>query len=167
MTVWPLQSDRKAMVAVFGNPDGNGDGTADLSWIAAHLVAIVPPYQLYYAGKPVKTITVNKAIAPAVMRALTKVKALYPDPKVLAKLGIDRFDGCYNFRPKRGNAASLSTHAYAVGMDWSAARNPFHAKKSDLPADFVKAFTDEGAEWGNTWSPASRDPMHIQFSRTH
>jgi hypothetical protein len=162
MTNWPLQSDKAAMVAKFGNPDSNGDGAADLSWTAKHLTTIVPPYQLYYAGKPVKKITLNSEIAEPVTRALTKIGNTFPDAKERAKLGIDQFDGCFNFRVKRGKSKSLSMHAYAVALDFSAARNPFHAKRSDLPAEFIKAFTDEGA----TWLGPTLDPMHFQFART-
>lgn len=166
-SIWPLQNDLKAMHAMFGNPDTNHDGAADLAWVRDHLTTIIPPYALFYAGKPVRAITVNKAIALPVTRALTTVAHVYPDAHQRTVLGIDQFDGCYNFRPKRSNPDDLSMHAYAVGLDFSAARNPFHAQHSDLPAGFVKAFTDEGAEWGNTWSPKSRDPMHFQFARTH
>mgnify|MGYP006921305174 CR=1 FL=1 len=162
-TLWPKQSDLAGMRKTFGNPDANGDGAADPAWVASHLTTIVPPYPLFYAGKRVKKITVNKAIAAAVLRALNTVLKLFPDAKVRAKLGIDQFDGCYNFRVKRGNPNSLSMHAYAAGLDFSAKRNPFHAKKSDLPAEFVKAFTDEGA----VWLGPTLDPMHIQFARTH
>jgi hypothetical protein len=164
-TSWPRQSDRKAMAAMFGNPDANNDGAPDPAWVRDHLTTIVPPYALFYAGKPVRAITLNKAIAAPVTRALTIVAHRFPDPKQRAVLGIDQFDGCYNFRPKRG-AGSLSMHAYAAALDFSARRNPFHARRSDLPEGFVTAFTDEGAEWGNNWSPKSRDPMHFQFART-
>lgn len=166
-TTWPLQSDLAAMHAMFGNPDANNDGAPDPAWVRGHLTTIVPPYQLFYAGKPVRAVTLNRAIAASVTRALTKVAGLVPDPKQRAKLGIDQFDGCYNFRPKRNGSGSLSMHAYGVALDFSAARNPFHAQHSDLPTLFVMAFKDEGAEWGNDWTPASRDPMHFQFARTH
>lgn len=166
MTIWPKQNDLAAMHATFGNPDANNDGAPDPSWVAAHLTTIIPPYAIFYGGKPVHAITVNKAVAAPMMRALTTIGLTYPNAADRATRGIDQFDGCYNFRRKRGNASSLSMHAYAVASDWSATRNPFHAQHSDLPAPFVKAFTDEGAEWGNNWTPASRDPMHFQFART-
>lgn len=167
MPNWPKQSDLAAMHEMFGSPDANNDGAPDLSWTHAHLTTIIPPYQLFYAGKPVKAITLNKAIADPVMRALTAIGLTYPNAADRATRGVDQFDGCYNFRVKRGNHTSLSMHAYGVALDFSATRNPFHAQHSDLPAPFVKAFTDEGAEWGNNWTPASRDPMHFQFARTH
>lgn len=165
MTTWPLQSDLAAMHAAFGNPDANNDGAPDPSWMRTHLTSIVLPYALFYAGKPVRSITVNRAIAAPVTRALTRVGARWPLAAARAELGIDRFDGCFNFRPKRGGS-SLSMHSYAIALDFSAARNPFHAQHSDLPAEFIQAFTDEGAEWGGSWSAASRDPMHLQFART-
>jgi len=160
--VWPLQSDLKAMRKVYGNPDANGDGSVDPTWVANNLTAIVPPYQFYYGGKKVSKITLHRAIVEPVTRALTKIAKLYPDAKVRKKLGIDQFDGCFNFRPKRSGSGQLSMHAYAAALDFSAARNRYKAGKSDLPAPFIKAFTDEGA----TWLGPSLDPMHFQFART-
>lgn len=166
MTIWPKQNDLAGLRAMFGNPDKNNDGAADPSWMHDHLTTIVPPYALFYAGKPVHMITVNKAIAGPVVRALTQAERAFPDAAKRKQLGIDQFDGCFNFRGKRGHPESLSMHAYAIALDFNAARNPFRTMHADMPAEFVKAWTDEGAEWGNIWSPASRDPMHFQFAHT-
>lgn len=163
---WPLQSDLPALHALFGRPDANNDGAADLSWVHGHLGIITPPYPLFYAGKPVRFITLNTAIAAPVSRALARVARDFPDLEQRKKLGIDQFDGCFNFRGKRGDPSSLSMHSYAIALDFSAARNPFRSQHTDLPAEFIKAWQDEGAEWGGNWSPRSRDPMHFQFART-
>lgn len=166
MTIWPKQNDLSAMHAMFGNPDANNDGAADLAWARTWLVTITPAYPLFYAGKPVLRITVNKAIAAPVSRVLAHVASIFPDAGKRKALGIDQFDGCFNFRAKRGGH-SLSMHSYAIALDFNAARNPFRTTHNDMPEAFVKAWQDEGAEWGGLWSAGSRDPMHFQFARTH
>lgn len=165
MPTWPLQSDLKAMRRVFGNPDANNDGAADPSWMRDHLTSIVPPYPLFYDGKPVKRITLNKAIAEPTLRALQRVAHDFPSLANRKQLGIDQFNGCFNFRKKRAGS-SLSMHAYACALDFNAARNPFRSATTDMPPGFVDAFRAEGAEWGGSWSAASRDGMHLQFART-
>lgn len=162
---WPLQSDLKAMHAVFGNPDANGDGAPDPAWVAAHLTSIVPPYQMFYGTTPIKRLTCNKAIAEPLLASLAGILALYKTPAEIAKHGMDQFSGCYNFRPKRGGS-SLSMHAYGAAIDMDAAHNPFRSTHFTMPPEVVAIFAKTGAEWGGSWSPASRDAMHFQWART-
>jgi hypothetical protein len=164
-TTWPLQSDLKAMRAVYGNPDANNDGAADLSWTAQHLTTIVPPYAMFYAGKRVSKITVNRACAPALLAALTGIGKHYGTSAALAKAGLDQFGGLYNFRPKRSGSGSLSMHAYGVAIDMDPDHNPFKGKTRRMPDDAVRIFKDQGAAWGGDWSAGSYDPMHFQFAR--
>ena len=59
---WPDQATVRAGLSIFGRP---GDEN--------NLVSIVPPYPLYYEGRPVKTIRVHQAIAQDVQAALAEV----------------------------------------------------------------------------------------------
>lgn len=164
--IWPLQSDLAAMHALYGNPDANGDGAPDPAWAAKFLTTIVPPYQMFYGQIPVKRITVNHGCAIQMLAALGAILDHYKTENAIRDVGLHNFSGCYNFRAKRGNPRSLSMHSYACAIDLDAAHNPFRSKKGTMPQAAVDAFTKQGATWGGTWSPASRDPMHYQWART-
>lgn len=164
-TTWPLQSDLAAMHAAFGNPDSNNDGAADRAWVLSHLAEITPPYPVFYNGKPVRAITCNRAIAAPLLASLQDVLKHYGSPAGVAKVGMDRFDGCFEFRVKRGNSNSLSMHAYGCATDWNARDNPFQSKGGTMPKDVVDIFKSHGAIWGGDWSAKSRDPMHFQWAR--
>lgn len=165
MTPWPKQSDLAAMHAMFGNPDANGDGAPDPSWVVAHLTTIEPPYQMFFGVTPIKRITCNKAIATPLLAALIGIEQLYKTPDEIAKHGMDQYSGCFNFRPKRGGS-SLSMHAYGVAIDMDAAHNPFRSTKFTMPLEVVAIFQAQGAEWGGGWKH-STDAMHFQWARTH
>lgn len=164
-THWPLQSDLKGMRVMFGNPDANGDGAPDPSWVAKYLTTITPPYQMFYGLTAVKRITVNRGCSAALLAALGGILDHYKTENAIRDVGLHNFSGCYNFRAKRGNPNSLSMHAYACAVDLDAAHNAFHAKKYTMPQAAVEAFAAQGATWGGTFSKASFDPMHMQFSR--
>lgn len=160
--LFPLQSDLAAMRALYGNPDANNDGAADPAWAAKYLTTITPPYAMFYDGKPVKKITVNKGCAAQLLGALTDVGKLYGSAAAIKKVGLDQFGGVFNFRPKRGNAKSLSMHGYACAIDLDPAHNAFKSKKPGrMPAEVVKIFES----WGATWLGPKLDPMHFQWSR--
>lgn len=159
---WPKQSDLVGMHKVFGNPDGNGDGTADLTWMQQHLTTIIPPFPMFYGTTPVKKLTVNRAIAEYYLAALVDVEKEYGDQ--VNATGLQHFDGCFNFRPKRAGH-SLSMHAYAAAVDHDAAHNPFQHKHGLMLPRVVQIFKDHEAIWGGDWSEGSADPMHFQWPR--
>lgn len=86
------------------------------------------------------------------------------------------WDGCWNFRPKRGYEAKyerlmaqgleleaidcLSIHAWAGAVDLNASTNQL-GKKPTLSKGFVKCFTDAPFEWGGNWNRP--DGMHFQL----
>ena len=95
---WPDQSTVRAGLSIFGRP---GDEN--------NLVSIVPPYPLYYEGRPVKTIRVHQAIAQDVQAALAEVLAAYGLDRIRA-LHLDQYGGSYNDRSTAGGK-SKSMHA--------------------------------------------------------
>lgn len=150
---WPRDVEAE-MRAFYGEP-----GTGHKS--------IVPAYPLFYEGRALKTITVHGRIAEAVEEVLSAVLAAY-GRKEIARLGLDRFDGCYNVRRKRGGE-SWSTHAYGAALDFDAARNALHW-------DHTKAVFagPEYEAWWRAWEgvgavslgrEADMDWMHVQFAR--
>lgn len=163
MTVWPKQSE---VDNFYGNPRGR-NGTASPKWESENLIPIVPPFQMYYAGKPIKSFRFHKKAAPALLAALKTINDLAKgDKKLLAQWGVDQFGGAYNFRLKRGSN-TLSMHSYGCAIDLDPARNGFHDTTPELAKypQVIKAFEDQGAVWGGRWSGRSADGMHFQFAR--
>jgi hypothetical protein len=69
------------------------------------------------------------------------------------------WDGCFNIRKKRG-LSSMSLHSWGIAIDVNAFENGL-SKTPKLSADFVKCFTDNGFDWGGTWT--RKDGMHFQL----
>ena len=133
----------------------------------SNLVNIKPPYQLYYCGKPVKTIRVHKHIADNVQKALTEILAHYGIEKI-KKLGLDQYSGSYNYR-KSTNSSSMSMHAWGIALDFAAEKNTYAMKKPQ--ASLSKP---ECEKWWEIWEKHGAvslgrelgyDWMHLQFSR--
>lgn len=163
MTTWPKQSECDIF---YGNPRGR-NGAASGKWESENLVPVVPPFQMTYAGKPIRTFRFHKKAAPALLTALLAINTAFKgDKKALAACGISVFGGSYNFRLKR-NSNTLSMHSYGCAIDFDPARNqmgdttPYFAKYPLI----IKAFEDVGAVWGGRWAGASCDGMHFQFAR--
>lgn len=151
---WPRDTFHE-MEAFFG-PHGDTD---------LHL-AITPPYQLYFDGRPISKITVHRKIAAAVLHVLDAVRREY-GPEI-HELQLDVFDGCFNDRAKRGGT-SWSTHAYAAALDFCAARNALRMDHTE--ALFARP---EYEPWWKLWESVGAvslgrerdfDWMHVQFAR--
>lgn len=71
------------------------------------------------------------------------------------------WDGCFNIRKKRG-LASMSLHSWGIAIDVNAFENGLGVQPK-LSAKFVKCFTDNGFDWGGTWT--RKDGMHFQLSK--
>lgn len=163
MTTWPSQNDHAALVAMFGNPDANGDGAPDPAWVHEHLTTIAPPYQLYYGTAPVKRITCNRAIAEPLFACFSDILKHYGSAAEVRRHNMDAYSGCYNFRPKRAGH-SLSMHAYGIAIDLDAIHNPFQRPGGAMPVEAVAIFKAHGAVWGGDFSPKYHDPMHFQWA---
>jgi hypothetical protein len=160
--MWPHQTE---VATFYGNPRGR-NGTASKIWEKANLVTVVPPYQMYYAGKPISSFRVHKKCAAATVLALKAIfDATKGDKKLLTVSGANVFGGSYCFRLMRGSN-HLSMHSYGCAIDLDPASNSFH----DTTPNFlrypfiIKAFEDQGATWGGNWTGSSRDGMHFQFA---
>lgn len=69
------------------------------------------------------------------------------------------WDGCFNIRKKRG-LTSMSLHSWGIAIDVNAFENGLN-QTPKLSAGFVKCFTDNGFDWGGTWT--RKDGMHFQL----
>ncbi|EKT4545814.1 M15 family metallopeptidase [Flavobacterium psychrophilum] len=102
-----------------------------------------------------KKIFINKDFQPILEKALNNLidRGLAHELKT--------WDGCFMLRTKRG-LTSLSIHAWANAVDVNRAENDLNMTPK-LSPEFVKCFTDAGAEWGGTWK--RKDGMHFQIAK--
>ena len=161
--MWPHQSECDTF---YGNPRGR-NGLPSAKWEKEHLVRVIPPYQMFYIGKPIKSFRVHKKCASAMLRALMEIhKVTKGDKKLLTESGANVFAGSYNYRLMRGGSR-LSMHSGGCAIDLDPANNGM----SDVTPKFakypfvVKAFEDQGAVWGGRWAGRNCDGMHFQFAR--
>ncbi len=157
--IWPLQRD---CMSFYGNPAKPG-------WLQANTVPVTCPWTLHVGSTPTTHITIHKKCAESLAAVLAAVwEAVGKDEAKIRELRYDRYDGSYNFRPKR-NSTSLSMHAFAAAIDWDAADNPFHSSRHLFTHDspLIAKFRDQGWIWGGDWSPGSQDAMHVQAARIH
>jgi D-alanyl-D-alanine carboxypeptidase len=152
---WP-NDDLQSKIAFFGDPN-----TATFQKL--NLVTITPPFQIYYDSHPIKTISVNRKIATALLLVFTDIldKCGHDQRKVDAT-GISAYGGCYSYRPIRGSSAgNLSNHAFGAAIDIDPANNPLGAKIGKMPALVVNAFKAQGFLWGGDYK-TRKDPMHFE-----
>jgi hypothetical protein len=144
----------------------------------ANHVKLVPPYDMTYEGKPVKSIAINKKCADSAFRALTQIAKEY-NANDRKALGLSIYAGCFNNRPMRGGS-QLSMHAYACAIDFDPARNQLkwgregtklangklvNVPRLSLPdcVAFWKAWEAEG--WLSLGRARNFDWMHVQAAR--
>lgn len=157
---WPLQSRCDVF---YGDPRGRND-RASPGWEASHLTRIAPPFEMTYAGRPIRSITIHEACASSLARVLAAIaRAANDSPATLQSWGVSIFAGSYNYRVMRGSSR-LSMHAYGCAIDLDPDRNAFHDVTphfAEVPA-VVDAFEAEGWIWGGRWTGRGCDGMHFQ-----
>jgi len=62
-----------AKCAFYGDP--RGPYGVNEKWLQANVIRVVPPFQMNYAGKPIKSISFHKKAAPALSAALQSIWA--------------------------------------------------------------------------------------------
>lgn len=163
LEVWPTQRD---MNLFYGDPRGKDDKPS-LYWEINNLTRVVPPYQMTYAGKPIKAITVHEKCADSLTKILANIwYASGKDQKKLDNAGASIYGGGYVFRLMRGGHA-LSTHAWGAAIDLDPVRNGM----GDTTPNFlqhmwvVECFEEQGWIWGGRWKGKNCDGMHFQAAR--
>lgn len=155
ITTWPTQAQIRSGTSIFGSPGNEGN-----------LTSIIPPYQLYFEGKPVRTIRVHHLIAPHVSAALAEVLQHYGANEI-HRLGFDDFGGCYNFRPTTTGKA-LSMHAWGIALDFAPRANAYALKSPRASLSHPDCDT-----WWQIWEKhgavslgrrSNMDWMHLQFA---
>ncbi len=108
-------------------------------------------------------------------RVLMHERALPALDQVTANLAAEQAKGnyyaikpsqTYGFSPRTiGGRYQLSLHAHGIAIDMNTASNPYRGDNvliTDMPAWFVKAWTDAGFCWGGDWKYV-KDPMHFAW----
>lgn len=76
-----------------------------------------------------------------------------------------RMLGGFNVRHMRHDPKMpLSIHSWGAAFDVNWDKNPMGSKLiTDLPPEWVAAFTEQGWNWGGAWK-GIKDAMHFQFA---
>lgn len=148
-----------AKIAFYGDPRGvNG---VNPKWFADNIVKVTPPYKMFYAGKPIKTISFHKKCAPALKAALDEIwDACNHDQKIIEKNGMHEFGGSFNYRLIRGSG-NLSNHSFGIAIDINVTGNELGKTKGDMPKFAIAAFKRQGFKWGGDYS-GRKDWMHFE-----
>lgn len=153
--IWPTQSGVRSGTSIFGAP-----GCED------KLTSILPAYQLYYDGKPVRTIRVHHLIAPHVREALREILDFYGMDEI-RRLGLDQYGGSYNHRPTV-SGKSLSMHAWGIALDFAPRTNAYALKSPRATLSHPDCIP-----WWQIWEKHGAvslgrqrnfDWMHLQFA---
>lgn len=156
VTKYPTQAQVRSGKSIFGKA---GD--------ESNLVNIKPAYQLYYCGKPVKTIRVHHLIAADVQAAFKEILEHYGLAEI-KRLGLDQYSGSYNYR-KSTNGKSMSMHAWGIALDFAAEKNTYKMKKPQASLSHPDC-----EMWWKIWEKHGAvslgrelgyDYMHLQFAR--
>lgn len=160
MTRWP-KDDVASQIAFYGVPGPD---------VERQLIPVVPPFQMFYDGKPIRSIRFHKKAAPALSAALNEIWEHYGrDQKRIDALGISKYAGAYNPRPVRGyteqkdpRKTRWSNHAFGAAIDLNAEENGFGKGHGSIPQPVIDAFKRQGARWGGDYRGRT-DPMHFEF----
>ncbi|MDN3278769.1 M15 family metallopeptidase [Frankia sp. RB7] len=154
MSRWP-HDDPASLAAFYGDPARDEPGK--------QLVPVIPPFQMYYDGKPVKQILFHRKAAAALRAALDDIwNSCGRDQARIDALRISHYSGAYNHRLIRGSADRWSNHAYGAAIDFDAEHNGFNTGHGTMPQAVIDAFKRQGALWGGDYHGRT-DPMHFEF----
>jgi hypothetical protein len=165
---WPLQTQRDAF---YGNPRSKSNpAKVDPAWEAANLVRVDFPWKAVLAwdtDTPVRSVRIHRRCAQSLVRVLQAIwSAAGRDQATIKAWGMHLYGGGFEYRPVRGGKA-LSSHSWGCAVDFDPERNGYGDTTPNFAnvPEVLKAFADEGWEWGGPWRPKA-DGMHWQAART-
>jgi hypothetical protein len=149
------------IISTFGDIHKYIDGTGVLmpSWTTDYLAVADLPFPIPLSWKKdvsVQHITCHRLMVKTFEQVFAEIQA-----QGLAHL-ITSFGGCFNFRQER-TGHKLSTHCWGITVDLNPLEN-LQGTAGNMPQPIIDIFTKAGFEWGGTWSPEVRDPMHLQYA---
>lgn len=112
-----------------------------------------------------QSISVHQLAAGSFAKAIAIIKAFEDSKPEGGKYKIKQI-GSQNWRNKVGGGSGLSMHSFGTTIDinWDTNGMPSAGvgpNSTDLPVEWIKAFEDNGFEWGGRWSNV--DYMHFQW----
>ncbi len=111
----------------------------------------------------VTSIFCHRAIAATLPALLAAWRSAFSE-KEWMRMGLNKWAGCYNNRPKRGGKGP-STHAYGLAFDVFSTGNPFR----EAVTTFSPAVFDIAEQHGffSGWRAWGHDAMHFQACVPH
>lgn len=132
-----------------------------------NLVNVVPAYQLYYDGTPVKSIRVHRLIKDNVLRIFEKTLKHY-GIDAIKRLKLDIYDGSFSNRSVRSGSLK-SMHAWGIAIDMCASHNGNSVSRPKAlfsGAEYVDFWNIVRSEGGYSMGEiCDRDYMHFQFAK--
>jgi hypothetical protein len=128
--------------------------------VKANLVSVEMPMPA--AGYAPFTVRVNKRVEPALRRVIANLKAEEAKGNYYVIHRYETWSFSARVVPPRRN---MAFHAMGAAIDINAPANPYSSTNrlvTDIPAWFVKAWTDAGWCWGGSWVDI-KDPMHFSY----
>lgn len=150
---WPRDTEAE-LTAFYGAPG------------AASLVMCEPCYPLRLSWEPETVITrfsCHTRVKDSLERVFHGIYELYDgDLGRIHAARMDRFSGCYNNRPRKGNLARPSLHARGAAIDLDAEHNEFRwgRDRATMPEGVMDVFAAEG--WLSAGRAWGYDFMHFQ-----
>jgi len=146
---------------IYGDPREQGSDSYSKVWAKQNLVWYPAPFKMVLSWDldfEVEWLWMHRRIGAVVLDALREVVSDLGE-QYLIDSGWNRWGGCFNFRPQRGDPMVLSSHAMAAAVDI----NPhlgLMGERSRQPEIITKAFVDRGFVWGGEFKIP--DGMHYQ-----
>lgn len=125
-----------------------------------NIVSFTFPYEMRYAGKPVKTGRCHKRLKETFESVFERIRSEGVQDRA------NDYGGVYAARPIRGALSHPSTHSWGIAIDLEPATNPLGAVRGTMDAQIVLIFEEFGFFWGGRFK-SRKDWMHFQFARNY
>ena len=104
-------------------------------------------------------VRIHRLVAPVFESCLAEAIKRCPKYRI-------RLLGSFSPRHQRHDPKlPLSIHSWGAAFDVNWDKNPMGSKLvTDLPPEWVAAFTEQGWEWGGAWR-SLKDAMHFQYAK--
>lgn len=149
----------EAKVKFYGDPRGSHG--VNEKWYGNNIVRVVPPFQMTYAGKPIKSIAFHKRAAQELRNALDQIwMECQKSQATIDRLGLSEFGGSFNYRLIRGSS-NLSNHSFGIAIDIMPTGNELGKTSGAMPKFAIEAFKAQGFKWGGDYK-GRKDWMHFE-----
>lgn len=152
-----MLTTEKRLTERYGDPYNKAAFQAKniLTWtLPEWMREIWPPYD----GKPVRRISLNRAIIPHLEAVMSDLIA----KDLVSEL--ETYNGAYIFREQRGSK-SLSLHSFGIALDFNSATNRLGGTVT-FSAAFLAVWRAHGWTCGADFNGSRVDGMHFEYTKT-